>query len=245
MQMVHAYFTDINMDKEAFNGFATKQKGFLSNMLSRPSTYFSNEFYTFLNKENPRYTGFPKPEDYDNADYELAYKIFKERFANAGDFNFYFIGNVDDAKIVEYSELYLASLPATNKKEEMVDLGYRMIKGEHKKVVNKGKDPKSTVNIMFYGDCKYDSDEAFALKALGDVLTIKLVEELRENESGVYGVGARGSMNKKPYGSYNFSISFPCGPENAETLTASALRELNKIIENGPEQKDVDKFIDH
>ena len=51
-------------------------------------------------------------------------------------------------------------------------------------------------------------------------------------------------MSKVPYGSYNFSISFPCGPENAETLTASALRELNKIIENGPEQKDVDKFIE-
>ncbi|EDO29713.1 predicted protein [Nematostella vectensis] len=51
-------------------------------------------------------------------------------------------------------------------------------------------------------------------------------------------------MSKVPYGSYNFTIGFPCGPENAETLTASALRELNKIIENGPEQKDVDKFIE-
>jgi zinc protease len=68
------------------------------------------------------------------------------------------------------------------------------------------------------------------------------VEELRENESGVYGVGARGSMNKVPYGSYNFSISFPCGPENAEKLTESALRELNKMVTNGPEQKDLDKF---
>ena len=43
-------------------------------------------------------------------------------------------------------------------------------------------------------------------------------------------------------GSYNFTINFPCGPENAEALTQSALRELNKIIENGPEDKDVNKF---
>lgn len=244
MQMIHAYFTDMNMDKEAFKGFISKQKGFMTNLLSQPATYFSNEFYTFLNKENPRYTGFPKAEDYDKADYELAYKIFKERFANAGDFNFYFIGNIDDAKLIEFSEQYIASLPSTDEKEKMLDLGYRMIKGEHKKVVNKGKDPKSNVNIMFYGDCTYSSEEAFALKALGEVLTIKLVEELRENESGVYGVGARGSMSKVPYGNYNFSISFPCGPENAEKLTASALRELNKMIEKGPEQKDVDKFIE-
>lgn len=242
MQMTHAYFTDLNFDKEAFEGFKTKQKGFLANIMSMPSMFFSNEFYSYLNKENPRFTGFPTVEDFDKADYELAYKTYKERFSNAGDFHFYFVGNVNEAQLVEYAELYLASLPATSVKEKAVDLGYRMLSGEHKKVVNKGKDPKSTVNIMFYGDCKYDAKEAFALTALAEVLTIKLVEELRENESGVYGVGARGSMSKVPIGSFNFSISFPCGPENAETLTASALRELNKMIENGPEQKDLDKF---
>lgn len=242
MQMAHAYFTDLNFDKEAFDGYVTKQKGFMSNMLSMPSMYFSNEFYSFLNKNNPRYTGFPTAEDFDNADYKLAYEVYKQRFANAADFNFYFVGNIEEAELVEYAEMYLASLPSTGTKEKAIDLGYRMISGENKKVVNKGKDPKSTVNIMFYGDCKYDAAEAFALSALGEVLTIKLVEELRENESGVYGVNARGSMNKIPYGSYNFSINFPCGPENTESLTASALRELNKLIDNGPEQKDVDKF---
>jgi len=74
------------------------------------------------------------------------------------------------------------------------------------------------------------------------VLSIKLVEELRENESGVYGISARGSMSKVPNGSYNFSINFPCGPDNAEKLTASALRELQKIIDNGPLPADVTKF---
>jgi zinc protease len=242
MQMIHANFVDLNMDKEAFQGFITKQQGFMANMLSQPGTYFSNELYSYLNKENPRYMGFPSTEDFENADYELAYKVYQERFANAGDFKFYFVGNIDEAELIKFSEMYIASLPATKETEKAIDLGYRMLSGEHKKIINKGKDPKSTVNIMFYGDCKYSSEEAFAMKALGDVLTIKLIEELRENESGVYGVGARGSMSKLPNGSYNFSISFPCGPENAETLAASALRELNKMIENGPEQKDVDKF---
>jgi zinc protease len=45
-----------------------------------------------------------------------------------------------------------------------------------------------------------------------------------------------------PYGSYSFTISFPCGPENAEKLTTASLAELNKIIANGPTQADVDKF---
>jgi len=242
-QMVHAYFTDLNFDQEAFEGFKQKQASFFKNMASQPQYYFQQEFYAYLNKENPRFNGIlPTDKSWAETDYKLAYDKYKERFANAADFEFFFVGNVDDKTIEALATKYLASLPATATKEKTVDLGYRMLKGDLKKVVNKGTDPKSNVNIMFYGEAKYSPKEALAIEALGEVLTIKLIEQLRESESGVYGVSARGSMNKVPYGSYNFTINFPCGPENAEKLTASALNELQKIITNGPEEKDVAKY---
>ncbi|SFM58459.1 zinc protease [Flavobacterium succinicans] len=242
-QMVHAYFTDLNFDQEAFEGFKQKQASFFKNMASQPQYYFQQEFYAFLNKENPRFNGImPTDKSWADTDYKLAYDKYKERFANAADFEFFFVGNVDDKTIEAFATKYLASLPATATKEKTVDLGYRMLKGDLKKVVNKGTDPKSNVNIMFYGEAKYSPKEALVMEALGEVLTIKLIEQLRESESGVYGVSARGSMNKVPYGSYNFTINFPCGPDNAEKLTASALNELQKIITNGPEEKDVAKY---
>ncbi|HSD15183.1 MAG TPA: insulinase family protein [Flavobacterium sp.] len=242
-QTTYAYFTDLNYDAEAFEAYKQKQSAFYKNMTSQPSFYFQQEFYTYLNKENPRFNGLvPTEKTWAETDYKLAYDKFKERFANAADFEFYFVGNVDDKVIEEYAAKYLASLPSNANKEKAKDLGYRMLKGEHKKVVNKGKDPKSNVTIMYYGDAQYTAKEAFAIQALGEILTIKLVEQLRENESGVYGVGARGSMMKVPYGYYNFNISFPCGPDNAEKLTASALNELQKIIASGPEAKDLEKF---
>ena len=242
-QMVHAYFTDLNLNAAAFEGYKQKQSNFFENMMSQPSFYFQQEFYTYLNKENPRWNGIvPTKEKWSEVDYQLAYNKYKERFANAGDFEFFFVGNVDDATMEEFSKKYIASLPSNNVKESAKDLGYRLLKGDIKKVVKKGKDPKSNVTIMFYGDATYSPKEAIAMTALGEVLTIKLIEELRENESGVYGVSARGSMNKMPYGSYNFNIGFPCGPENAEKLIASALAELDKIIKNGPEEKDVNKY---
>ncbi|MCL9808038.1 M16 family metallopeptidase [Flavobacterium luminosum] len=242
-QMTHAYFTALNFDQESFEAFKQKQTSFYKNLTSQPAFYFQQELQSFLAKENPRFNGIiPTEKTWSETDYKLAYDKFKERFANAGDFEFFFVGNVDEKVMEELAVKYIASLPSQSKKETFKDLGYRSIKGSHKKVVNKGKDPKSTVNILFYGDATYSPKEALALQAAGEVLTIKLIEQLRENESGVYGVGARGSMNKVPYGSYNFSISFPCGPENAEKLTASALAELQKLIDNGPEEKDLVKF---
>jgi zinc protease len=242
-QMTHAYFTDLNMDVTAFEGYKQKQSAFFNNMASQPSFYFQQEFYTYLNKENPRFNGLiPSEKTWGETDYALAYNKYKERFANAADFEFYFVGNIDDKTMEAYSIKYLASLPATDKKEKAVDLGYRMLKGDLKKVVNKGTDPKSNVTIMYYGDAKYSTKDAMSIQALGEVLTIKLIEQLRENESGVYGVSARGSMNKVPNGSYSFTIGFPCGPDNAEKLTASALKELQNIVDKGPDEKDVAKF---
>lgn len=242
-QMVYAYFTDLNLDPAAFEGYKQKMSAVYNNMSSTPAFYFQQELQAYLSKENPRFNGLiPTEKTWGETDYTLAYNKYKERFANAGDFEFYFVGNVDEKVIEEFSVKYLASLPASDKKEKATDLGYRPIKGDLKKVINKGTDPKSTVSIMFYGETVYTPKEAATMQALGEVLTIKLIEELRENESGVYGVSARGSMNKVPYGSYNFNIGFPCGPENAEKLIASALKEVQKIIDNGPEAKDVVKF---
>ncbi len=242
-QTVYAYFTDLNLDAAAFEGYKQKVSAYYANLSSQPNFFFQQELQGYLNKENPRFNGLiPNEKTWSETDYTLAYNKYKERFANAADFEFYFVGNVDEKVMEDFSTKYLASLPSTDKKEKAVDLGYRMLKGDLKKVVNKGADPKSTVVIMYYGDAVYTAKDALTIQALGEVLSIKLIEELRENESGVYGVGARGSMDKVPYGSYNFSISFPCGPENSEKLIASSLKELQKIIDNGPEAKDVTKF---
>jgi len=242
-QSTYAYFTDLNLDPEAYEGFKQKQSAFYKNMASQPSFFFQQELYAYLMKEDPRFNGIvPTDKTWAQTDYELAYKKYKERFANAGDFEFFFVGNVDDQIMETFATKYIASLPSTKKEDVVSDLGYRMLKGDLKKVINKGADPKSTVSIMYYGDAVYSDKEALAMQALGEVLTIKLIEELRENEAGVYGVSARGSMTKIPNGSFNFRIGFPCGPENAEKLTASALNELQKIIDNGPDEKDVTKF---
>lgn len=244
MQMLQAYFTDLNYNEEAFNGYKAKQQAFMGNMLASPRFYFLDKAYGFLNENNPRWGGIlPDEKAWANTDYKLAYDKYNERFSNAADFHFFFVGNVDEKALRDLSEKYIAALPSSpGENEKVVDLGYRQKKGDFKKIFYKGNDPKSQVRISYYGETEYDKKEAMAMDALGEVLTIKLIENLREEESGVYGVGANGGMNKRPYGSYNFSIQFPCGPENAENLSKAALVELQKIIDNGPTPEDLDKY---
>jgi len=243
MELMYAYFTGLNYNPEAFNAYKTKQSAMLDNLLSNPQFYFSSEHAKFMNQKNPRFIGIvPLEKEWANTDYKKAYDIYKEKFSNAGNFQFYFVGNIDEAKFKNEVLQYIASLPSTGKSTSFKDTGYRQMTGDFTKIYKKGKDPKSMVTISYAGEAPYNEKEALALEALGEVATIKVIEKLREDESGIYGGGARGGMVKVPYGNYYFSISFPCGPENAEKLTKSALTELQKLIDKGPEQKDLDKY---
>lgn len=241
-QLVHLYFTKLNNDPKAFNSYTAKMKAYLKNALSAPSTYFGVEVGAFLNSENKRYVGFPTEEKLANTDYDLAVKKYRERFADASDFNFYFVGNLDPKVLKEYAALYIGSLPSIKRDENFKDNGYRPLYGELEKHVKKGTEPKSLVKIQFRGETVYNAEENYYLHSLGEILSIKLIEKLREEEGGVYGVGARGGMSRNPYGSYSLSISFPCGPEKSELLQNKALEELQKIIDNGPEAKDLAKI---
>jgi zinc protease len=240
-QMTHLYFTKLNKDKKAYTSFINKQKGFLTNMMKSPQFYFQFEIGKFLNGKNPRFQGFPTPEMMDASDYDLAYEKYQERFEDAGDFNFYFVGNIDEKVLENYIEKYLACLPGKNSEEKPKFSTFRPLTGKHTKIVEKGTDPKSSVQIIFNGEATYDAKEARAMQFLGEILSIKLIEKLREEEGGVYGASASGSIRSYPYGWYSLRISFPCGPENVDKLKDASLAELQNIIDNGPTEKDLNK----
>ena len=91
-------------------------------------------------------------KDWAATDYKKAYDIYKEKFANAGNFHFYFVGNIDEAKFKNEVLQYIASLPSSGKATNFKDTGYRSLTGDHTKVYKKGKDPrvwfKSYIPVM-------------------------------------------------------------------------------------------------
>ena len=241
-QMVYLKMTAMNKDDEAYQSYVQKQTAMMNNILNMPQYWYMFERMKLLEKNNPRFMNpIPSAEDFANQDYGLAYQLFKQRFANAADFTFFFVGSIAEAKLDELVMNYIASLPSAGEKESIVPNDYEKLKGDQTFEFKKGTDPKSNVDIQYATEAEYIPADAYYLRSAGEVLTIKLIENLREGQSGVYGVGARGSASKFPKGNYSLTISFPCGPENAGTLRAAAVVELNKIKENGPDQKDVDK----
>lgn len=242
LQLVHLYFTSPRKDNDAFESFKTRQKQLYSNLGADPQIYFNVEFQKLMTRNHPRGGGIPKPEDFDKINLDRSLQLYRERFANAGDFTFLFIGAIDETALRPLLEKYIGSLPGKPLKENFRDLGIRPPSTRIDTVIYKGSEPKSMVRLVFTLPAAYNTDDNYALNSLGELMTMKLVEKLREEKSGVYGVGAYGNMGKIPYSSAAFTISFPCAPENADTLTAAALEELRKIMQSGITAEDLEKI---
>ncbi|MEQ8909829.1 MAG: insulinase family protein [Vicingaceae bacterium] len=241
MQMIHLYFTDLRKDEEAFDSFTSRMKGFMLNMMNMPMMYFQNEVGKIKNEGNERYQGFPTEEDFEKMDYNLAYEVYQERFADASDFHFFFVGNLDVNQLKEFSKTYLASLPTLEREDKPKYNDFRPKDEQAKHIIKKGEDPKSYVQLSWEEEVNYDDYNRIAVRALGEVFSIKLIESLREEASGVYSASARGSLRKYPYGKFSLSISFPCGPENVDSLVQESFHQVKLIKEEGIAEKDLDK----
>ncbi len=241
LQLINLYFTKPNFSSKAFKSVINKEKMIMTNLLKDPDTYYRDQVKRIRSDNNPRGNYLITPKELDNLNFSVAKKAYKKLFGNAGNFTFFFTGNLDMDTILPMMQKYLGSLPSNDNKLHYRDLGIRPPKGPVKKTVYKGLDQKSRVSIFFNGETKYKPEEEYLLSSLGKVLTIKLIENLREEKSGVYGVGASGYLIKYPYSNFNFVIGFPCGPENVESLTKAAYDEVEKIKKEGPDKADVKK----
>ena len=243
LQLLYSYFTQPRKDADVVKGFLSNQRSGLQNQINTPTPQrvFQDTVTVTLGNNNPRRQPL-KPEDLDKIDLDRALKIYQERFANAGDFTFFFVGNFKEEQLKPLVEKYLGGLPATDKAEKFQDLGIRAPKGQVSKTVYKGLDPKASVQLIYSGDITWSPETATQLDALGEVLEIKLLEKLREEESGVYGVGANAAYAKYPVPRYTFRINFGCAPENVEKLIAKTQELINDLKQKGALPADIAKF---
>ena len=243
LQLLYSYFTQPRKDADVVKGFLSNQRSSLQNRINTPTPQgvFQDTVTVTLGNNNPRRQPL-QPNDLDKIDLDRALKIYQERFANAGDFIFYFVGNVKEDQLEPLVEKYLGGLPATDKTEKFNDLGIRAPKGQLSKTVYRGLDPKASVQLVYTGDITWSPETATQLDALAEVLEIKLIEKLREEESGVYGVGATAAYAKYPVPRYTFRINFGCAPENVEKLIARTNELINDLKQKGALPADIAKF---
>ena len=241
LQLIYLRFTSPRKDTVLFNNFINSSKEMIKSRYSEPENVFDDTVNLVLGNYNYRRTA-PSLAKINQIQLGKIYQIYKERFADASGFTFFFVGNFNMDSIRPLLEKYLGSLPSTHKKETPRDLGIHIPAGKMTKKVYKGLENKATVEMVFSGEYIFSPDNNVTLNALREVLEIKITQQLREEEGKVYSPSVDVNYNKYPKPRFAFTISFGCAPENANHLMELVVKEIANLRKNGPTIEDLNKY---
>lgn len=240
LQLQYLYFTSPRKDPTSFASFKQQQKMIYKNLDANPQFYFMKNYMKALYNDHPR-AQIPEAEDFDKIDLDRLFEIYEERFANAGDFTFFIVGTFNVEDIKPLLATYIGGLPGEEARETFEDVGIRYPESAKNEIIRKGTEPKSMVTMAYTGDFDWNYENRFKIRALADVLRIKLRESMREDKGGVYGVGVNAQPGHYPIEDYLFSIQWGCSPENVEDLISTAKQEMKNLMAEGATDKDLKK----
>jgi zinc protease len=237
-QLIYLRFTAPRPDPVAFGVLKDQLKVALANQRSMPETVFDEALSAALTQNHLRAQPLtPARLDQMNLDKSLAF--YKDRFADASDFTFVFVGSFDLATMKPLVERYLGSLPSLHRTEAVKDVGMHPPADVVDKQVRSGIEPRSQVSIVFSGSFQNDELHRVMASAMADTLGGNLQRTLREDLGGTYGVSVEPNFQKRPAEEYRLTISFACDPARTQALVNAAFQVIDDFKMFGPSPSQV------
>ncbi len=243
MQLLYLQFEKPRFDKEAFQTLKGRYAGMVASMANNPQKVVGDSLSMILTCNNPR-TKLVTPALIDELSIEQMEKIYRERIADAGDFIFFIVGNIEEAEVKPLVEKYIGSLTDLPRTENWKDNNMVGPKG---KTIREIQIPmqvnKGTVVVQYKKLEKFNPKSNLMMDIFKGVLVLRYNEEIREKEGGTYGVSVSDANTHYPKEEKTLQMSFDAEPERTAHLKSIIYSEIDKLIANGPTAVDLDKVV--
>ena len=243
-EIVYLQFTSLRKDENAYLSFKERTKSRLENMSLDPEYNFTDTLKSILYDNNPKERNL-KAADFNQIDYDRIIEMYNERFADASDFIFTFVGNINIDTIKPLIEQYLASLPALNRSDKPDET---QVTPYHKGIVKKEykqklETPKSLIHLMYTGTMQYDLKNIIKAQLLNEILDMSLYDKIRETESASYYIFTSVDVYEFPLGRTSLQINFETNPALYREMINIVNSELLKIADQGPDDEYFNKSV--
>lgn len=240
LQLLYLSFEAPRFDSNIFNILKEQYKNRLETIKKDNGNTFKDSVALANSNHNPR-TFIFNEKFLENIDLKKAENIYRDRIKNASDFTFVFVGNIPEGAL-ELIQKYIGNLksnPAV--KETFADHNIGPKKG---KTVVHFKRPmevaKSTVYLNLTGKTEYSKENAMTMYIIGELLSKRFLQTIREEEGGSYGVNVGGNLELIPKPTFSLALTFDCNPEKQEKLMQIIWKEINDLKSNPVNANDLE-----
>lgn len=227
MELLYSYFTGLNVNEKDFASMQSTLSGILANQEADPTFKFL-KFVKSIITEAPSQQSITSA-DVNAADRQTVLDIFHNMLANAADYTFYFVGDINTETFVPLMNQYIATLPADANNTTTtytVNPAFEIKTGSgYHEAKTAMETPQSWVFIEFCGTMPYNAKNKTLASVAAQILSKRLLNKVREEMGATYSIGAIGNMARTNQVNTIFQIPFPMKPEFRDQ-TLPVIREI-------------------
>ena len=241
LQLVYLRFEQPRFDSTQYQSLMDRVKMQLSFKQNSPEMAIMDSILQIMSNYNVR-TPIVNDTYIEKIDLEKIEKIYRERFSDASDFTFVFVGNIEEKKALSLIKEYIGAIKGEDRKEEWIDHHFQIPRDTTiKRIAVKMKDPKAIVCTAFQKELTYSYPVKLYSDLLAQILKMRYLKSIREEESGTYGVTLQMDISQYPRNEMSCIIAFNCKPERVDSLKSFVYKEINDLLINGPNEEEKDK----
>lgn len=240
LQLVYLYATQPRADDDAFKVLQDQLRTGLKNRMLEPESALQDALAEIFCGTGVRCRPLTLAE-VDGLDKARAVAIYRDRFADFSDFTFTFVGNFDLPTLKRLVQIYLGNLPSTGRRETWRDVRPPLPTEKIDRTVRKGIDDRARVTLEFTGPLTPTLETEAVIDVLGNVLEMRVIDELRQKLGGAYSPQAGIGWDVLPDPTYSASIEFVSDPKRVEELSQAVFAMLTDLRVRGPAEGDVKK----
>lgn len=245
LQLINLYYTAPRKDKEAYERNIENTINQIKYVRENPQVAFIETYYKTAFPNDKRQVVVPTEEKVRSLNLDRMFEIYRERFTDASNQTFFFVGNVED-KDIDLIAKYLNNLPANGKQknDKFINRNPKFATGiQHAEAV-KGIERQGM--LIMSGQVNVNAKELdpqtrIAITELGEALSITVTEIIREKNGDAYSPSAGFDYEISPEGQVSWQFYIGCDPEKAKKIEGDCLDILRQYMKEGCDEKTLGK----
>ena len=245
LQLINLYYTAPRKDQEAYERNIENTLNQIKFIRENPQVAFIETYYKTAYPNDKRQVVIPTEEKVRSLNLDRMFEIYRERFNDASNQTFFFVGNVSNDDIALIAK-YLNNLPVNGKQkgEKFINRNPKFAEGiQHAEAV-KGIERQGMLIITGQMDVpasELDPQTRIAISELGDALGITVTEIIREKNGDAYSPSAGFDYELTPAGQVSWQFYIGCDPEKAKKIEKDCIKILKQYMKKGCDQKTLGK----
>jgi zinc protease len=243
-QLLHLTMTSPRFDEAPVDAVLDEMATLTASRADLPSVLFDEALDQAYYGDDPRYFVLPPDDEIRGFDVRTAERLYEERFGDASNFAFAFVGDFETPALSDLAARYIGTLPGSGQPGDFVDHQPLPPRAVQVATVAAGAGEQGQVGLFFTNQLEPDLDDRLTARVLELILTARLRERVREELSATYSITTGIDLQREPDAFAEAFVLSSGDPDGLDLIVAEVVSELEALQAEGPSETELSTALE-